>query len=95
MDTPEANSFSGQISALARRLDDIAAMPPWQAARALGDILAASGEHGSIARQLREARQDAARAAVIRLGDQRTAANAIGISEPGLSSLLKPGTRRR
>lgn len=94
MDTPGSNSFSDQLTAWARRLDDIARMPSWQATRALGDILAV-GDHGSIARQLRDARRLAARAAVAELGDQRGAAHAIGISEPGLSLLLKDGPRRR
>jgi hypothetical protein len=35
------------------------------------------------------------RAAVAELGEQRAAAHAIGISEPGLSLLLKDGPRRR
>jgi hypothetical protein len=94
MDNPESNSFSVELTAWARRLDEIAAMPSWRAVRALGDILAV-GEHGSIARQLRDSRRLAARAAVAELGEQRTAAHAIGISEPGLSLLLKDGPRRR
>lgn len=95
MDTPDAKSFSADLHYWARQLDRIAGLPSWQAARALGDILAAGNGHGSISRQLRETRQHAARAAVAELGDQRSAAAAIGISEPGLSILLKDGPRRR
>lgn len=74
----------------ADRLVELAELAPDRAVRELGDLLAAP-----LADALRSARQGAAAHAVAEHGTQRDAALAIGISEPGLSRLLKDGPRAR
>jgi len=85
-------TYPAELRALADELCRIADAPPAQAMMLLGPVVDTAAEVGALAR-LREARHDAAAAALVEAGSQAKLARQLGVSETLVSRLARRARR--